>query len=148
VDDVYEQNPSYFTLKIFHYGHFSATPGRRYDSGVCTLVDYLDVNEFRFSDMSLIMPYLGYENTNNMWFYYKIPGCDLDRGLYPLRNDEDVARLVSYNGTNDNRSLCLYVVRSELGVTIDDDLKRDRKSRSREDTSAKRRLFVEFQNRK
>jgi hypothetical protein len=140
-EDVYRDRPWYFSLKIFHYGHFSATPGRTYDDGVITFVDYLHVNEFKFTDMSLIMPQLGYENISNMWFYFKIPGADLDTGLLPLRNDEDVARLVSYNGVYDIREICVYVVRSELTANTGKDLIRKGRMPPKADSSSKRRLF-------
>ncbi|KAK1424529.1 hypothetical protein QVD17_19859 [Tagetes erecta] len=114
VQDVYTNNPTEFSLKIYHYGHFSSTPGRTYDDGVITFVDYLEANQFKFSDMSLIIPQLGYGNTNNMWFYFKIPGGDLDTWLVPMKIDEDVSRLVSYTGVEGVKEISLYVVRCEV----------------------------------
>ncbi|KAK1414678.1 hypothetical protein QVD17_30428 [Tagetes erecta] len=141
VQDVYTNNPTEFSLKIYHYGHFSSTPGRTYDDGVITFVDYLEANQFKFSDMSLIIPQLGYGNTNNMWFYFKIHGGDLDTGLVPVRNDEDVSRLVSYTGVEGVKEISLYVVRCEVDANTGKGLMRKARMPPKEGYSSKRRLF-------
>ncbi|KAK1411468.1 hypothetical protein QVD17_38017 [Tagetes erecta] len=141
VQDIYTNNSTEFSLKIYHYGHFSSTPGRTYDDSVITFVDYLEANQFKFSGMSPIIPQLGYENTNNMWFYFKIPGGDLDTRLVPMRNDEDVSRLVSYTGVEGVKEISLYVVRCEVDANTGKGLMRKARMPPKEGYSSKRRLF-------
>jgi hypothetical protein len=117
VEQLYEDRPQYFSLKVYHGGFFSSTPDRTYDYGSITFVDFLKVHEFNVSDMDLIYPQFGYGFTpSNLWYYFKTPSGDLDTGLVQLRNVEDSRRLTSHIGVNGVREISLYVVREELNA--------------------------------
>ncbi|KAK1441391.1 hypothetical protein QVD17_07241 [Tagetes erecta] len=78
----------------------------------------------------------------NLWFYFKHLVGDLDTGLFPLRNSEDVTLLTAYIGVNGVREIELYVVTEELN----EDTGKDVKSGTwlphvREDAPVCRRLF-------
>ncbi|KAK1408054.1 hypothetical protein QVD17_39685 [Tagetes erecta] len=115
VEELYADEPEYFSLKVYHGGYFTVMPGRTYDYGSITFVDFLKVHEFTVSEMYLIYPEFGYGFIpSNLWFYFKPPAGDLDTGLLPLRNGEDVRLLTSYIGVNGVREIELYAVTEEL----------------------------------
>ncbi|KAK1432206.1 hypothetical protein QVD17_09100 [Tagetes erecta] len=78
----------------------------------------------------------------NLWFYFKTPDGDLDTGLLPLRNSEDVTILTSYIGVNGLREIELHVVIEELNEDTGKDVKSGtRRPHVREDAPVCRRLF-------
>ncbi|KAK1424097.1 hypothetical protein QVD17_19409 [Tagetes erecta] len=78
----------------------------------------------------------------NLRFYFKHPVGDLDIGLFPLRNSEDVTLLTSYIGVNGVREIELYVVTEELNEDTGKDIKSGTwRPHVREDAPVCRRLF-------
>ncbi|KAK1411356.1 hypothetical protein QVD17_37904 [Tagetes erecta] len=143
VEALYADRPEYFSLKVYHGGYFTGMPGRTYDYGSITFVDFLKVHEFTVSEMYLIYPEFGYGFIpRNLRFYFKHPVGDLDTGLFPLRNSEDVTLLTSYIGVNGVREIELYVVTEELNEDKGKDVKTGTwRPHVRENASVCRRLF-------
>ncbi|KAK1424419.1 hypothetical protein QVD17_09695 [Tagetes erecta] len=143
VEELYADRPEYFSLKVYHGGYFTGMPGRAYDYGSITFVDFLKVHEFNVSEMYLIYPEFGYGFIPmNLRFYFKHPVGDLDTGLFPLRNSEDVTLLTSYIGVNGVREIELYVVTEELNEDTGKDVKSGTwRPHVREDAPVCRRLF-------
>ncbi|KAK1409080.1 hypothetical protein QVD17_35605 [Tagetes erecta] len=109
VEELYADRPEYFSLKVYHGGYFTGMSGKTYDYASITFVDFLKVHEFTVSEMYIIYPEFGYGFTPmNIWFYFKTSDGDLDTGLLPLRNSEDVTILTSYIGVNGLREIELY----------------------------------------
>nr|KAJ0195185.1 hypothetical protein LSAT_V11C700386280 [Lactuca sativa] len=90
----------YFHNACFTWGMFSKSPGRRYVLGKVNYVDFIDIDKFSVHELDVIFEELGYGRQDCIYYQYCIPGIDLDYGLLPLGNDQDVIRLSTYVGKN------------------------------------------------
>lgn len=83
------ENPDYFSLKVYHGGAFSTPPGRIYDGGKETYIDFCgDDLDMHFLDH--VMKELRYFDRTSIKYYFKKPNVDLDSGLQLLLTDEAV----------------------------------------------------------
>ncbi|KAM0038178.1 hypothetical protein Hdeb2414_s0013g00411801 [Helianthus debilis subsp. tardiflorus] len=95
--EAYANEPTLFTLQIFHSGEFVKFPGRKYVNGKVTFFDYADSDEFSMHELNIIFEKpLGYSSDEVMYYYFKIPDQDLDVGLRCLGNDKDVLDMIQY----------------------------------------------------
>ena len=75
---------------------FTKKPGRAYISGKTQYVDLVDTDEFSVHELDTMLTEIGYNDQVPMYYHFKIPDLDLDYGLKPLGNDEDVLQFLKY----------------------------------------------------
>ncbi|KAJ9552457.1 hypothetical protein OSB04_016502 [Centaurea solstitialis] len=91
-----ENLPDFITLVINHGGFFTKCPGRKYVKGKTTFVDLVDCDQFSVLEINDMIQELGYTSKHPMWYHFKIPNSDLDRGLQDLGTDQDIINLLKY----------------------------------------------------
>lgn len=108
--DVYclhtESKPTYFTLKVTHGGKFTPPRGRMYVDPVIPWYDCVDYDLFSFYAFEELVADIGVKG-GVAGYYYRIPGETLDVGLYPLKSDEDVMKMLDLIPTH--REIEVYV---------------------------------------
>jgi hypothetical protein len=108
--DVYclhtESKRTYFTLKVTHGGKFTPPPGRMYVDPVIAWYDCVDYDLFSFYAFEELVDDIGVKG-GVAGYYYRIPGETLDVGLYPLKDDEDVMKMLDLIPTH--REIEVYV---------------------------------------
>jgi hypothetical protein len=91
-----ENHPNIFSLKVYHGGRFTKTPGRRYVKGRVNFVDMIDSDEFSVHEVNSMIEVIGYTGNEVIYYHYKVPDLELDYGLRALGNDSDVLTLLKY----------------------------------------------------
>ena len=79
-----------FSIRLHYGGSFTGSPGRRYINGYSKIVDELDSDEFSVHEIDAIVEDLGNDGHKIMFYHFLKPDYDLDSGLQPLGNDQDV----------------------------------------------------------
>ncbi|KAJ9540354.1 hypothetical protein OSB04_026860 [Centaurea solstitialis] len=109
---VYAHYSNLVSFKINHGGYFSKWPGRRYNNGKVDFVDLIDCDEFSRHEINHMMGMLGYKGGEHMYYHFMVPETDLDFGLEPLGNDDDIRKLLKY--TSKYKVIDVYI---EHGMT-------------------------------
>ncbi|KAD5318223.1 hypothetical protein E3N88_18169 [Mikania micrantha] len=94
--EIYSGSLPYFTVKFFHGGHFEGFPERRYVNSKINYVDMIGCDEFSVCEVNAMIRELGYSHDEIIYFHYMVPGQNLDYGLQPLVNDNDVQNILEY----------------------------------------------------
>ncbi|KAL9994226.1 hypothetical protein Hdeb2414_s0940g00964341 [Helianthus debilis subsp. tardiflorus] len=95
--EAYANEPTLFTLQIFHSGKFVKFPGRKYVNGKVTFFGYVDSDEFSMHELNIIFQkLLGYSSDEVMHYHFKIHDQDLYVSLRCLGNDKDVIDMIQY----------------------------------------------------
>ncbi|KAJ9538584.1 hypothetical protein OSB04_031317 [Centaurea solstitialis] len=109
---VYAHYTNLVSFKINHGGYFSKWPGRRYNNGKVDFVDLIDCDEFNVHEIDHMVGMLGYKGGEHMYYHFMVPETDLDFGLQPLGNDDDIRELLKY--TSKYKVIDVYI---EHGMT-------------------------------
>lgn len=89
-------NHSLFSLEINHGGVFVQSSVLRYEKGNVTFVDNVDIDEFSLIELSEMLKEIGYRSPEPVYFHFRLPLIDLNKGLVPLSCDADVMVLGRY----------------------------------------------------
>ncbi|KAL8201563.1 hypothetical protein R6Q57_010710 [Mikania cordata] len=118
---------TWFTIQMFHGGKFVDSPSRSYVNGRNNFFGFVSVVEVSMYAIGQMVRSLGIPDEDVVFYHYKIPGMDLETGLRPILNQEDITQLCSY--TEEVKIIGLYLenkgssmTSNENGkqVTIDD----------------------------
>ncbi|GJT12592.1 hypothetical protein Tco_0859634 [Tanacetum coccineum] len=83
--------------KSCHYaGRFPDTPNKKYVEGEIAFEDMVENAQFKLDLLNIVMNSLGYENDDEVFFYYKIPLKSLDIRLKPLVSESDISSFLGY----------------------------------------------------
>ncbi|KAL4580013.1 hypothetical protein LXL04_016185 [Taraxacum kok-saghyz] len=93
---LYEGIAGYFTIRVNHGGVFTQFPEKTYVNGTVDHFDFVDVDLFSVHEFEDMLEQLGYVNRENMYYQFLIPEIELQYGLMPLVNDQDVIILCKY----------------------------------------------------
>ncbi|MFS7988564.1 hypothetical protein Hanom_Chr11g01036341 [Helianthus anomalus] len=88
--------PSKFSLIVFHSGEFTDIPCRSYVCGKYNFIDSADINDFGMDIAEEMVKQLGYSVYMVFYFHYKIPYVCLDLGLKSLSSDSDFTSLFEH----------------------------------------------------
>ncbi|CAH1451186.1 unnamed protein product [Lactuca virosa] len=93
-DELYgTENTCYFSMKIYHGGHFFYNPNRSYDGGIIEYVDFCNINNYSIQTFQKIISTLGYE-FHNTFCYSLVTYAPLDVGLNKLQYVLDISDFV------------------------------------------------------
>nr|KAJ0225325.1 hypothetical protein LSAT_V11C100013550 [Lactuca sativa] len=87
---------NYFMLNIHYSGIFTKSPGRKYIDHIVSYIDDVDIDLFLVHELDDMVRELAYKSEQTLYYHLCIPVFPLDYGLFPLGNDQDVLKLVSY----------------------------------------------------
>ncbi|KAI3757669.1 hypothetical protein L6452_05212 [Arctium lappa] len=115
--EIYGIYPTLIMLKIHHGGVFTKKPGRLYVSDKINFVDLVDTDEFFVHELSAMLADIGYKDPVPMYYHFRVLDMDLDYGLKPLGNDDDVLHFFKYFHQWDTGET--VVEKDFLGVNVD-----------------------------
>ncbi|GJU41011.1 hypothetical protein Tco_1193968 [Tanacetum coccineum] len=104
VDDTYT---NFFSIKCHYTGRFTDAPNKKYVEGEIAFVDMIDNARFKLDVLNTVLDCLGYENDDEVIFYYNIPLKSLDIGLKPLVSESDISSFSGY--VNKHKIMYVYV---------------------------------------
>ena len=64
--------------------------------GKTSFVDLVDCDQLSVLEINDMIQEIGYTNKHPMWYHFKIPDSDLDKGLQDLGTDQDIINLLKY----------------------------------------------------
>ncbi|KAL4583482.1 hypothetical protein LXL04_008055 [Taraxacum kok-saghyz] len=115
---LYEGISGFFTIRVNHGGVFTQFPEKTYVNGTVDHFDFVDVDLFSVHEFEDMLEQLGYVNRENMNYQFLIPEIELQYGLLPLVNDQDVITLCKYvsqaKSTHDSDDDFLAVVDTDM----------------------------------
>ncbi|KAL4583826.1 hypothetical protein LXL04_008410 [Taraxacum kok-saghyz] len=90
---------NYFTIRVNHSGVFTQKSDMKYVNGTVDYFDFVDADLFSVHEFEDMLEMLGYMNREKMCYQFRIPEIELEYGLMPLVNDQDVnlCKYVSYH---------------------------------------------------
>ncbi|KAK1422120.1 hypothetical protein QVD17_25014 [Tagetes erecta] len=96
--DIYSQDPTWFTIQLFHGGQFLnlGCPDVRYVNGKENYIDLVDASEFSIYALRQMFRTLGYSDDELVEYWYKTPGLDLEGDFRPILCDNDITTLCGY----------------------------------------------------
>ncbi|KAK1409653.1 hypothetical protein QVD17_36182 [Tagetes erecta] len=96
--DIYSQDPTWFTIQLFHGGQFLnlGCPDVRYVNGKENYIDLVDASEFSIYALGQMFRTLGYSDDELVEYWYKTPGLDLEGDFRPILSDNDITTLCGY----------------------------------------------------
>ena len=94
-------------MMVHHGGYFSKAPGREYIKGKINYFDLVDCDDLSVLEVDNMMLELGYDGEEAMYYHFMKPKTDLDFGLEPLGNDQDILNLLKY--TTRYKLIKLYI---------------------------------------
>ncbi|KAI3772502.1 hypothetical protein L6452_03688 [Arctium lappa] len=97
----YLSNP--VTLKLYHGGFFTKSPGREYIQGKMHYVDLVDTNEFSVLELESMVETLGYPTSIPTFYHFNVLGLSLDYGLKALGGIDAVDQDKGTKGVDQNK---------------------------------------------
>ncbi|MFS7905289.1 hypothetical protein Hanom_Chr01g00045951 [Helianthus anomalus] len=88
--------PTKFSIKVYHGGEFSDNPCRSYVGGKYNFIDCLDIDDFGIDVLEEMVKQIGYSVDMVFYFHFKIPYVCLDLGLKCLASDSDFLSLFEH----------------------------------------------------
>ncbi|KAK1433714.1 hypothetical protein QVD17_10629 [Tagetes erecta] len=92
--EIYANEDTMFSIKMFHGGEFINCPGRKY-VGKFDYIDMVSTEDFGQDVLVEILKSLGYPVEMVYYFHFKLPDLDLDKGLRVLAYKSSIERLCS-----------------------------------------------------
>ncbi|KAI3748432.1 hypothetical protein L6452_11494 [Arctium lappa] len=94
--DIYEIYETLITVRMNHGGVFTGLPGRRYVNGNVDFIDLVNTEGLSLHEFDKMVLALGYDRDEVKFYHFLIPQSDLDTGLRPLVNNQDVLNFLRY----------------------------------------------------
>nr|GEY42777.1 transposase, mutator type [Tanacetum cinerariifolium] len=99
---------------------FTDDPNKKYVKGDIAFVDMIDNARFKLDLLNLVLKCLGYENDDEVLFYYQIPLKSLDTGLKPLVSESDISNFLGYVNKHNIMYVYVELVETTEGTSDED----------------------------